>query len=601
MKNHQDISFIPQPQVRCVHRDAYDSVGSLSDSLRQSVARMAPLLLMFCLFIPVATAEELHSDDTAGHATFTSNTSETSLMLVPPVPTQDDKTSLFRYSTGFQQHTNTNSGSPYAPAVQYDPNVPQEDEPLAGHLIESLLEAIGRPADPMAKGLAQLLGAEHDEPHTALDEHAIGLQPGPDRPALLVETNERFLDIGFLSQGVRVPTGAVWRPSLWVFGTYRTGINYFEAGGGGHVAEWANRLDLFSQLNLSGTERIVFGVRSFDEEEMATRNFGGYDFDRGRQQDAWNLDPQTLFFEGDFGEIFPMLDPYDTQALDFGFSIGRQPMSFQQGLLINEDRIDALTITRNTLNGNGNLNLRATAVYAWNEINRNNLTGRNINDGDGQLIGLFTESDFRESTVNADIAYVWSDNGVDDLVAVGLSGIRRFSGFHNTYNSSLHILASIPTNAETNLAGQGELLFSQFSWTPHHTHDLVFLNTFWAIDQFTSASRGTLGGGPLGQTGLLFSAAGLGRYGAPLNNQAANVAGASLGYQMFFDETKQQVVFEVGGRQDTDSTDRAAIAGGVRYQKALDQHWLIVIDGFVSKREGNGVGQGGRVEMQMKF
>ena len=503
--------------------------------------------------------------------------------------------------TAVRKQRLAHSSSPYAPAVRFDPGVPMEEEPFVCRTTENFLEALGKPASPLAKDFEQLLGVQHDELRTALDEHAIGIQPVPERPPLLVEANDKFLGIGALNQGVRIKTGAVWRPSLWVFGTYRTGINYFDRGSRRHIAEWANRLDLFTQLNLSGTERIVYGIRPFDEEKTATRSFGGIDFDRGRHRDGWNGDVQTLFFEGDFGELFPSLDPFDRKALDVGFSIGRQPMSFQQGLLINEDCIDALTVTRNTLSGNGNLNLRTTAVYAWNAINRHSPSNGNINDDDAQMVGLFTESDFRESTVNADAAFVWSDNGTDDLVAVALSGIRRISGFHNTYNSSLHVLASFPTNAESVFARQGELLFSQFSWTLHQTHDLVYLNGFWLIDQFTSAARGTLANGPLGQTGLLFSAAGLGRYGAPLGNRAGNVAGGSLGYQMFFDHTKQQIVLEIGGHQDTDGTNRSVVASGVRYQKALDQHWLAVIDGFVSKREGNDVAQGGRIELQMKF
>jgi hypothetical protein len=501
----------------------------------------------------------------------------------------------------FNPRSVPNRVSAFAEPVQYDPSVPEEDEPPIYQLTEGILEVLSRPADPMANFFSHVLCTEHDEPHTELDSHAIGLQPTPDRPDLILQWGEEFLAPGFLDQGICTPTGAVWRPSLWVFGTYRTGVSYFENGAGSKVTEFANRLDLFTQLNLSGTERILFGLRPLDEERGPGRRFTGYDFTNGDELDSWNADVQTLFFEGDFGEIFPRLDPTEGGMLDYGFSVGRQPMSFQQGLLVNEDRIDALTITRNTLNGNGNLNMRATAVYAWNSINRNNLTGGNIDDGDGQMVGLFTESDLSKTTVNADVAYVWSGDGVDDLIAFGLSGIRRFSGFHNTYNSSLHVLGSFPTNGETNLAGQGELLFSQLSWTPHHTHDLIFLNSFWAIDQFTSASRGPLGGGPLGQTGLLFSAAGLGRYGAPLNNQASSAAGGSLGYQMFFDHAKEQIVFEIGGRQDTDGVNDAAIAAGIRFQKALDQHWLVVVDGFVSKRESFDVGQGGRVELQMKF
>lgn len=505
----------------------------------------------------------------------------------------------FVYSTAYSAPS---ADSPFAPAVQYDPSVPHEEEPLLYSLTEGFLEALSKPAEPMSHFFEKLLCSEHDEPHTELETHAIGLQHTPPRPDLLLQWGEEFLAPGMLDQGICTPTGAIWRPSLWVFGTYRTGVNYFDSGSNQPVAEWANRLDLFSQLNLSGTERILFGMRPLDEETGPRRNFTGYDFRNGDELDGWNADVQTLFFEGDFGEIFPRLDWNDSRALDIGFSVGRQPMLFQQGLLVNEDSIDALTVTQNTLYGNGNLNMRGTFVYAWNSINRHNVAGRgNVNDGDGQLVGLFTESDLASSTVNADIAYVWSDDGVDDLIAFGISSIRRISGFHNTYNSSIHFLASYPTNGATNLAGQGELLFSQLSWTPHHTHDLIFLNSFWGIDQFTSASRGPLGGGPLGQTGLLFSAAGLGRYGGPLSSQANKVVGASLGYQMFFDHTHEQVTFEIGGRQDTDGVDEAAVAGGIRYQRALNQHWLVVVDGFVSKGEGNHVGQGTRVEMQMKF
>lgn len=501
----------------------------------------------------------------------------------------------------FSYHTGPGCPSPFAGHVPYDPSVPEEEEPCCYQFTESFLEALGKPAEPMTHFFECVLHSEHDEPETDLEHCAIGIQPIPERPPLLLEWNEEFLAPGFLEQGIVLPTGAVWRPSLWVFGTFRTGLNYFDNGAAPSVGEWANRLDLFGQLNLSGTERIVLGLRPLDEETLTARQFSGYDIKNGNRIDAWNAEPQTLFFDGDFGEIFPNLDPYDRLSLDYGFSVGRQPMFFQQGLLLNDDRIDALTITRNTLYGNGNLNFRGTFAYAWNQINRHDGNGPNRRDNGSQLVGFFTESDYRLSTVNADLAYVWSDDNFGNLFVAGLSGIQRLNGFHNTYNSSMHLLASFPTDGETPYATQGELLFHQFSWTPHHTNDLIFLNSFWAIDEFTSASRGPLAGGPLGQAGLLFSAAGLGRYGAPLSNEADNVVGGSLGYQMFYNDLKEQVVFELGGRQDTNASDTAAVASGIRYQRALDQHWLFIIDAFVNKREATDIGQGVRFEMQSKF
>jgi hypothetical protein len=489
--------------------------------------------------------------------------------------------------------------NPYADRVTYDPRVPESEAPFHWKAFECLPELLTGPDEPLAGLFGFITHAEHDEPQTGLDPYAIGIQSIPDRPSLVFECNEGFLKPGWLSQGVETPTGAVWRPSIWVFGTYRTAYQYLDAHRpGGPVSEWANRLDLFAQVNLTGTERILVGMRPLDEQESNHRDFWSYDFRRHQWLDGLNSHIQTLFFEGDFGEIFPWLDPYDHKMLDYGFSVGRQPILAQQGLLINEDMIDAVTITRNTLHGHGNLNLRITGVYAWNEINRNNAQP----DYDAQLAGILTESDFAISTVNADVVYVDSPNpSLGSLVAFGLSAIQRIHGFYNTYNTSLHVLASFPTNGETVVSGQGELLFAQTSWTPHHTDDLIYLNTFWAIDQFTSPARGPLMGGPLGQTGLLFSSPALGRLGAPLNNFANSVVGASLGYQMFFDHTRQQVIFEVGGRQDTNGANTAAIATGVRYQKALGQHWIFIADGIASKPESVDVIPIGRIEFLAKF
>lgn len=488
--------------------------------------------------------------------------------------------------------------NPFADRVTYQPEIAEpETESFGTELAEHLLLLLEKPIHPLARATASSLRIHHDETETGLHHHAVPLQEVPHRPELIFEAGEAFLAPGWLKQGIATHTGAIWRPALWVFGTYRTGVNYFDNKAGTNVTEWANRLDLFGQVNLSGTERLLVGIRPFDEEQGSRRTFTGYDFRNGQTIDGWNVDVQTLFFEGDFGEIFPRLDPFDTAALDYGFSVGRQPMSFQQGLLINEDLIDAVTVTRNTLSGNGILNLRATGVYAWNSITRNN----NQQDHNAQLVGLFTETDTAFSTINADVSYVHSDSSFGSLLNFAISGIQRFHGVHNTYNSSVHFLASIPTDGETAASGQGELLFSQFSWTPHHSNDLVYLNTFWAIDQFTSAARGPLAGGPLGQTGVLFSAAGVGRYGAALSNQASDAIGASLGYQVFFCDTKRQVTFEIAGRQDTNGLNDAAAAGGLRYQQAFDQHWLMVVDTFLAKRESRDLSPGARIEFQMKF
>lgn len=509
-----------------------------------------------------------------------------------PVPSTKEETSWDEAAPEWNFHHD-----PLADRVEFDSEAPESEESLHKLAYEEFLEALGAPAKPLAGFIDFLSGADHLKTATELSGDAIGLQPLPDRPRLLLEGGEKFFAPGFLEQGIVLPTGAVWRPTAWVFGTMRSGLAYHDNHAGTRFTEWANRLDLFGQLNLSGTERLLVGLRPLDRERGRRRSFSSYQFHDGDWIDAANSDIQTLFFEGDFGEIFPNLDPYDTKGLDYGFSVGRQPMLFQQGLLINEDMIDATTVTKNTLNGHGILNMRATGVYAWNRINRNN----NVPDPDAQLVGLFTESDLPSGTVNADIAYVHSQTDLGGLIAFGLSNIRRDHGTLNTYNTSTHVLASFPTQEETQASGRGVLLFHQLSWTLHHTEDIVYLNTFWAIDQFTSPARGTLAGGPLGQVGILFASAGLGQFGAPLSNQASDAAGGSIGYQLFHDEFKQQVIFEVGGRESTNGTDDGAIGIGARFQRALNQHWIAVIDGFAVKREGRDVAPGVRLEFLAKF
>ncbi len=451
--------------------------------------------------------------------------------------------------------------------------------------------------------LGNIFRMEHDHVTLGLDDYSIGIQPVPPRPKLLYEFNEKFLEPGYLNQGIETRTGAVWRPSIWVFGEYRASFSYFDRDRSNDtVAEQVNRLDLFAQLNLTATERVLLGLRPLDKESSGSRQFTGYNFNNGRILDGLNARVQTLFFEGDFGEIFPWLDPYDSRGLDFGFSIGRMPLLAQQGLLINEDAIDALTITRNTLNGNGNLNLRITGVFSWRGINRNSATGRaNDFDPGSKMFAFLTESDFAKRTVNMDVVYVDGDEAFGDMFAMGVSSIRRHHLYENTYNTSLHFLTSIAAGEKTDYSNQGELFFAQTSWTPHSTEDLIYFNSFWAVDQFTSPARGPNNGSALGQTGILMAGPDLGNYGAPLAVRTDDLVGASLGRQFFFDHTRSQIILEMGAAQETKGASRGTIASGLRVQKAMGQHLIGVLDGFVGKQAGARVSQGVRLELRTKF
>ncbi len=425
-----------------------------------------------------------------------------------------------------------------------------------------------------------------DEPSPPFDADSI-----PTRPKPLLELGNPFLGAGELDPGFEMPGGAVWQPSLLIFGTYRTALQTFDDGERS-FSEWANRLDLFANLQFSGTERLLAGIRPLDQDNK----FSGFNF-HPDEDDGWqeefNGRLTTLFFEGDFGQIFPKLDPEDAYQLDYGFAVGRQPLFFQEGMLIN-DTIDAVGITRDTLLLPGGPDLRITALYGWDNIDRDN----NREDGSTHLFGVFTESDVRSSTIDVDAVYIYDNAGRTSGLYWGASAVQRIGHL----NTAFRMLGSYALDDKTPEISDGHLLFGEVSWTPPHTHDLAYINGFWGIDEFSSAARGPDTGGPLGRTGILFAAVGLGRYGAALGNRADDAVGAGVGYQMFLDKkNRRQLIFELGGRTSTTDDDEGRIAVGGRYQQAIGQHKILRFDLFGALPEEGDESWGARVELQIKF
>lgn len=417
----------------------------------------------------------------------------------------------------------------------------------------------------------------------------------PARTPPILEIGPKFLGRGNLPEGIVLPTGAVWQPALWVFGDYRTALQYFDNGSAKESDEWVNRLDLFSDLQFTPTERILLGISPLNKKGK----FTGYSFTGTSHPDSWdsefNANITTFFFEGDFGEIFPNLDPNDRHAYDYGFSIGRQPIFFQEGIMVN-DTMDALAITRNNLTIPGwSPNSRVTALWSWGSIDRNN----NKADHDAQMFGLFTETDFRVNTLNVDFSYVTSTRAKGGDVGVfGIGTTQRVMG---VYNTALWADLSWAPDIKSAVANNGALLFSEISRTLPRSDDVVYFNAFWGINNFTSAARNPTAGGPLGQVGILFASAGIGSYGAPLSNAASKAAGGAVGYQMFFNNERTQLVLELGGRVPTISHQKAAIALGSRLQFALWDRYRLEFDGFVSDQEGGNTGAGLRSEFTVQF
>ena len=442
-------------------------------------------------------------------------------------------------------------------------------------------------------GISRAAESESNEQHDlTLSEDAIPLEDLPKRPRPLLEIGNGFLEPARISQGWTLPTGAVWQPSFMLWGTARSAFQA-ETGSGLDQAQWANRLDLFGQLSLTPTERFVVSIEPFQGGGEFTGYRFGVDGAGSEFVSDFNFSPDTFFFEGDFGEIFPKLDRSIGPPLDLGFMVGRVPVHFQDGFLV-DDRMTAFGLVKNSILADGTSNLRLSVIAAWDGVHR----GDNSSGRDTLLAGLITEFDRVETTWSVDAVYVNGDEGANGAFA-GVSAIRRIKG---RWNLSSRLLGSYKLNqADDEAIDDGLLGVLGLSFAPKGTHNIFYANAVAAAGHYVAASRGADRGGPLGRIGILFEAPGLGSIGAPLANDADHVFGGAVGTQFFFNHARTQLVLELGGRGQFDSSRARAAAVGLRLQQALGQRVILRFDGYGGYERGEGGFVGGRSELVLKF
>ncbi len=420
----------------------------------------------------------------------------------------------------------------------------------------------------------------------------------PKRPGPYVALGNPFFGKGYIGPGFALPTGTMVQPQFFLYGLFRSGVQTFDNGVDPRTTQWVNSLQLFANFNATPTERFLIEFRPLDN----TTNFSGYNWEptsgpNSGWQNALNGRLYTLFFEGNFLSLFPGLDNGKSNLLGFDFSIGRQLLSLQSGVLIN-DNIDMVSITRPSLFTLGSSAATGSLIYAWGNIHR---SGGYVSDS-AQLIGGFLRADYLTSTLEVDAFYSPANRaaGGDGFYAAA-SAIQRIGKF----NTNLTVAGSLATNRLTpdqTMVNNGALVFAQISTDAPGTENIIYLDAFLAIDTFTSASRAADAGGPLGQTGLLFAATGLGNFGAALGSTATNSAGAALGYQIFFDNLyRKQLTLEIGAQTQTIGATQKSVAAGIQYEQAFGRNWVGVIGAVGALQEDKGPLFGLRMELDFNF
>ena len=423
----------------------------------------------------------------------------------------------------------------------------------------------------------------------------------PLRASPLIEIGRGMNEVGTLSPGLEMPWGAVWQPALWIYGAQRTHVLLTDGDRrtrpGGDTGEVATRMDLFANLQLTGTERILAHIRPLDDRgDFTARRFSPSHADEGIEP-HWDTRLESFFFEGDLAEILPLRDPLDREQGDWGFAFGKFPVEFQNGLLV-RDEMTAVGLSKTNVQLEGSSGVRILGLWAFDEINEPNgaSSSRHV-----ELLGLFVEGDFPWGLLEVDVAATFSGQARGKQINAGLGWTGHFA--RNNYSTRLNVSNQFDNRvdyeeglkAPSNVQAKdydGALLTFGFSTELGLRRNIFYATGYWAEGDFGQLANN--GSPPLGPIGLSFAAAGLGSYRPALWPRPLNSVGFAVGIQKFFDDQLSSLVVELAHREDLEVNDEYGETSGfaltARFQYKIAPRFMVQIDAYHAILRGDSLG-----------
>jgi len=407
-----------------------------------------------------------------------------------------------------------------------------------------------------------------------------------------IEIGPKLLGLGKIKNGFRLPSGAVWQPALYLLGSARTAFNTQKKSRQQHSNEVAVRADVFFNLQLSATERVLLGLTPFNKGSKFSR----YQFSPGANNgytESLNSNIDTFWVEGDIGELLPNHKNQQRKKYDMAFSFGRQVIAFQDSVMMN-DAIDALVLVKNNMHIIPNSpSTRLSAVYGWNNINR----ADGLRDDSARFYGLFSETDTWKRTIEMDIAYMTSNNEADGGF-YGFSSTQRMGH----WNSTLRLNGSFTALKETKNMRNGTLLTLQLSRNLKTSHNVYYVNFYAGFDQYRAATKDQDVGSSIGLIGISFASPGLGNFNSALSDNTDNSYGLATGYQWFFNRDRSNFMLEFALKQQSLIAQRNNLkAISLRFQKAISRRWLWQLDAYVADDVFQGTNYGLRSGLGLQF
>lgn len=391
-------------------------------------------------------------------------------------------------------------------------------------------------------------------------------------------------------------------PGLAIYGDWRTAIAS-NNNNGKNISQVATRLNLDVDFKITGTERIH---AFFTPLQKANKEFTRFEFGRGdgngQFNDELDLNPQTLFFEGDVGSLYSGFSGQDA-TFDLPFTVGLYPLFLQNGIWANDAILGgAVSLPAKNSAALGLANFDITFFAAFDNVDNAGIIG--ADKGDNHLANLYGVTAF----IDAFDGYIETGYGLiqgrdeqDGLLTHFLTAAYTHRYF-NTVSNSTRVFANFGEDPEGN--SDGLAIISENSLVTGLPSTLLpYANFFVGFGNPQPLVDGN-GAGILKNVGINFETDALTGY-PKLDDSGSNALGGALGLQYLFN-LDQQLVFEVAMVQpfkdDGIGADEAQYGFGVRYQVPIDRAWLFRADATYQILDGGDEDNFGlRAEVRRKF
>ena len=387
-------------------------------------------------------------------------------------------------------------------------------------------------------------------------------------------------------------------PGLAIYGDWRTAVAY-NGNNGKDIAQIATRLNVDVDFKFTGTERIHAFFTPFQKNNKFTRyEFGGGDGD-GKFNGEFDLRPQTLFFEGDFGSLYSGFSG-SAASFDLPFTVGLFPLFLQNGIWANDAILGgAVSLTAKNSKKLGLPNYDITFFAGSNNVDNAGILGKGTQSAN--IYGVTTFIDAFGGYIEAGYGLIQGRDENEGLLTNFLTAAysRRY---FNTVSNSTRVFANFGNGKND----EGFAIISENSLITSLPSTLIpYANFFIGFDNPQPLVDGN-GAGILKNVGINFETDALTGY-PKLNDTGSNAWGGAIGLQYLFN-LDQQLVFEVATVQPFgDPIPGIGVAKpqygfGVRYQVPLTLAWLLRADATYQIIEGGAQDNFGvRVELRRKF